>query len=187
MKSFEEVFLSIILGIDPGSYVTGFGLLKAHRDHVEHVSHGVILLPKDQALPERLRVLAEGMSELLEKYKPSAVAIEKIFLGKNADSAFKLGHARGVVMSFAASSGAQVYEYATRVVKKGIAGKGSADKLQVRDMVQRYLRLSVIERMDASDALALALYHAQVSATDQKLQRGLSPKKPIKHSEGVSL
>ena len=168
---------SIILGIDPGSHVTGFGILRVTHGRIEHLSHGVILMPKAQALPERLRVLAEGMSELLAKYQPTDVAIEKIFLGKSADSAFKLGHARGVVMSFAASSGASVHEYATRVVKKGVAGKGSADKIQVRGMVKKILRLNEIARLDASDALALALYHAQVESAQKVLRR----------FEGVSL
>ena len=167
--------MALILGIDPGSHVTGFGLIKYNekkREAAEHLSHGIILMPKDQALPMRLKVLSESMSELLSKYRPTDVVIEKIFMGKSAESAFKLGHARGVVMSLAAMSGAQVYEYATRLVKKGVAGSGSADKLQVKELVQHLLRLSEIKHLDASDALAMALYHSQALAT-QRVLRGM--------------
>ena len=163
--------MPLILGIDPGSHVTGFGIVKCEGEHIQHISHGIILLPKDEPLALRLKVLSEGTMEILAKYKPTDVAIEKIFLGKSADSAFKLGHARGVVMSLAATAESQVYEYATRVVKKGVAGKGSADKFQVRDTIQRLLRLPQIEHLDASDALALALYHAQALATQRIIRR----------------
>lgn len=152
--------MSIILGIDPGSRITGFGVLKSSRTRVEHISHGIILLPKEESLSLRLKVLSEGMQTLLAKYKPAHVVVEKIFLGKNADSAFKLGHARGVVLAEAAKAGAEVHEYATRVVKKAIAGKGSAEKEQVKFMVEKLLGLDQIDKIDASDALAMALYHA---------------------------
>jgi crossover junction endodeoxyribonuclease RuvC len=155
-----EGSLSIILGIDPGSRVTGFGVIKVTRTRVEHISHGIILLPKDESLSLRLKVLSEGLQTILHKFRPEHVVVEKIFLGKNADSAFKLGHARGVVLAESAKSGAQIHEYATRIVKKAITGKGSAEKEQVKYMVEKILGLNQIDKMDASDALAMALYHA---------------------------
>ena len=163
--------MSIILGIDPGSHITGFGVVKNQGDQIVHVSHGIILLPKEQALPERLRVLSEEMREVLAKFEPDHVVIEKIFMGKSADSAFKLGHARGVVMSLAATSGAEVHEYASRLVKKAIAGKGSAEKTQVKRHVEVLLQLPEIDKLDASDALALAIFHAQYSHSKKLLQR----------------
>jgi crossover junction endodeoxyribonuclease RuvC len=154
--------MALILGIDPGSRVTGFGLLKVDMSsgQVRHLSHGVIVLPEAKPLWQRLSVLSENLQSLFEKYRPGIVAVEKIFLGKNADSAFKLGHARGVVLAVAAAQKAEVFEYATRVVKKGVTGRGSASKEEVAFLVQRLLSLKKIETLDASDALALALHHA---------------------------
>ncbi len=153
--------MSVVFGIDPGSHVTGFGILRVGRHGVQHLSHGIIRLPSGQGLPERLKVLFSEMRELLNRYKPDEVVIEKIFLGKSADSAFKLGHARGIAMCCAAEYGASVYEYATRTVKKSVAGTGSADKTQVCTMMKRLLRLDSIEHLDASDALALAWCRVQ--------------------------
>ncbi|MBX3041995.1 MAG: crossover junction endodeoxyribonuclease RuvC, partial [Bdellovibrionaceae bacterium] len=107
----------------------------------------------------RLSQLSTSIQELLEKHRPQHVVLEKIFLGKNADSAFKLGHARGVLMSQAALSGAEISEYAARQVKKGVTGSGAASKEDVQAVVQNLLGLSQIQRIDASDALALACYH----------------------------
>lgn len=161
----------IILGIDPGSRITGFGVLKINGNVIEHVSHGVILLNADDAFAIRMRDLSEGMREIVAKYKPGQVSVEKIFLGKNADSAFKLGHARGVVLSESARNGALVFEYATRVVKKGIVGNGAASKEQVQLALQRLLNIKAITRIDASDALALAAHHAfQMMNPLQKLK-----------------
>ena len=167
--------MTVILGIDPGSHVTGFGVVQVFETtsgpRCIHSSHGVIALPKNAALPERLKVLRQGMDQLLKKYQPHHVAIEQIFLGKSADSAFKLGHARGLVMADAACFGAEVHEYATRVIKRTVAGKGSADKEQVQASVCRFLGLKHIEHLDASDALALAIHHAQQLQVQQILRR----------------
>lgn len=157
----------LILGIDPGSRITGFGVLEVsgkkrshHGSELHHVSHGVILLEPDMPFPLRMKELGEAMQSLMQKYKPQHVVIEKIFLGRNADSAFKLGHARGVAMFAAASHGAEVTEYATRLVKKGITGTGGASKEEVQQSLQRLLKIPTIQRIDASDALAMATYHA---------------------------
>jgi len=163
--------LAIIMGIDPGSRVTGFGVLHIVGNQIRHLSHGIIVLQENKKLSERLLILSNCLQELFQKYEPQIVAVEKIFLGKNADSAFKLGHARGVVMMEAEKANAEIYEYATRLVKKGIAGKGSADKEEVRRTLMRLLGLKKIDKLDASDALALALYHAQCATTRARLER----------------
>ena len=154
----------IILGIDPGSRITGFGVLKVSGRgqglRIQHINHGVILMDPKAPFPERMKELGEAMDLILKKYNPDEVVIEKIFLGRNADSAFKLGHARGVALYESAKYGSKVIEYATRLVKKGITGTGGASKEEVQACLMRLLNLKAIARIDASDALALATYHA---------------------------
>ncbi|MCE3010875.1 MAG: crossover junction endodeoxyribonuclease RuvC [Proteobacteria bacterium] len=149
----------IIFGIDPGSRISGFGIIECKSGTFKHINHGSIHLETELGFADRMLELSGSLQGLLQKYQPEVVVIEKIFLGKNADSAFKLGHARGVAILEAARSGARVVEYATRVVKKGLTGHGGADKDSVQLFVQRILALKEIRQIDASDALALALYH----------------------------
>lgn len=149
-----------ILGVDPGSRITGFGVIKVEQGKVIHINHGVILLDTDAGFPNRMTELGTSFREVVSKYKPDHVVIEKIFLGKNADSAFKLGHARGVIMYEAGLGNARVEEYATRLVKKGITGNGGSTKEEVQVMLQAMLGLKTISRIDASDALAMACFHA---------------------------
>lgn len=130
------------------------------HSRIQHINHGVILMNAKESFPHRMKDLGEAMEVILQKYKPDQVSIEKIFLGKNADSAFKLGHARGVALYESAKFGCEVYEYSTRLVKKGIAGSGAATKEDVQVCLQRLLNLRAISRVDASDALALATFHA---------------------------
>lgn len=160
-----------ILGIDPGSRVTGFGVIETDGERMIHVRHGVIVVDEKASFGLRLSQLAEGMREILQAHCPQQVVLEKIFLGKNADSAFKLGHARGVLMSEAASAGASLVEYATRQVKKGVTGSGAASKEDVQAVVQNLLALSQIQRLDASDALALACYHVFEVRRERLLRR----------------
>lgn len=165
---------SLILGVDPGSRITGFGLIRVGRGgQLEHVAHGVIMMDTDAGFPERMMQLGSAFREIMEKYQPTQVSIEKIFLGKNADSAFKLGHARGVVMYEAVRSGAQVFEYATRLVKKGVTGDGGASKEQVQAVLKAILRLPKIDRLDASDALAMACHHAYAVQKQQLVRRAI--------------
>lgn len=164
---------SLILGVDPGSRVTGFGLVRVQRGNIEHVSHGVIVMDSDGDFPRRMLELGSAFRELMEKHHPDQVSIEKIFLGKNADSAFKLGHARGVIMYESLCSGAKVFEYATRIVKKGVTGNGGASKEQVQAVLKAILRLPKIERMDASDALAMACHHAFEVQRRQLIRRAV--------------
>lgn len=160
-----------ILGIDPGSNVTGFGLIEAGPQRLVHVRHGVILLGEDVPFPEKLARLAQSIGELLAQHRPRHVVLERIFLGRNADSAFKLGHARGVLMAEAARARVEVVEYAARQVKKGVTGNGGAGKEDVRAVVQRLLGVNGIQRLDASDALALACHHAFESRKQALLRR----------------
>lgn len=172
--------MSIILGIDPGSRITGFGVVRlhslrslGHSSYLESIGYGVIQLDAQAPFALRMKELGQSLQQILTKYKPNAVAIEKIFLGKNADSAFKLGHARGVAMYEAAVAEAEVFEYATRVVKKGITGKGGSSKEEVQVVLARLLGLRQIQRIDASDALALAAHHAFCLINQKSLDRGL--------------
>lgn len=119
----------------------------------------------------RLLALGDSLQMIFKKYEARHVIIEKIFLGKNADSAFKLGHARGVAMSEAARSGARIFEYATRAVKKGVAGSGAATKEQVQIALKTQLRLTQIVNMDASDALAMAVHHAHEWRMQKRWER----------------
>lgn len=149
-----------ILGVDPGSRITGFGVIRVHNGRIEHINHGVILLDGDHSFPLRMKELGFAFREVMEKYQPHQVVIEKIFLGKNADSAFKLGHARGVIMYEAGRGEASVYEYATRSVKKSVTGNGGSSKEDVQAVLKATLNLKTIQRIDASDALAMACHHA---------------------------
>ncbi len=149
-----------ILGVDPGSRITGFGVIRVHHGRIEHINHGVILLDGDHSFPLRMKELGFAFREVMEKYQPHQVVIEKIFLGKNADSAFKLGHARGVIMYEAGRGEASVYEYATRSVKKSVTGNGGSSKEDVQAVLKATLNLKTIQRIDASDALAMACHHA---------------------------
>ncbi|KYG67747.1 crossover junction endodeoxyribonuclease RuvC [Bdellovibrio bacteriovorus] len=163
-----------ILGVDPGSRITGFGVIRVENGRIEHINHGVILLDADQAFPYRMKELGSAFREVMTKYQPDQVVIEKIFLGKNADSAFKLGHARGVVMYEAGLGGSDVFEYATRVVKKGVTGTGGASKEDVQAILKAILNIKVINRIDASDALAMACHHAFEIKKKSILQRAVS-------------
>ena len=158
--------MAIILGIDPGSRTTGYGLLEVKSMNPKYLASGSIVLA-DSDLSSRLLVLNKSLSELIEEYTPNQAAIEQVFVGKNANSALKLGHARGVALLVVAQADLSVSEYSAKVVKKAVTGTGSADKRQVQTMVSRILNLSNIPPPDASDALAVALCH---SYSNNKIQ-----------------
>lgn len=150
----------IILGIDPGSRFLGYGVVSVTAGQVKAVDFGVLKFNPDIPLTERLLTIGEGVQQLFARFNPDQLSLEKIFLSKNADSAFKLGHARGVIIYEALKARAEVFEYATRVVKKGITGNGGAEKEHVRLVVQNMLGLGQVKSLDASDALAMACFHA---------------------------
>lgn len=150
----------IILGIDPGSRFLGYGVISVTGTTMTAVDCGVLKFNAETPLSERLHDIGLGVQELFKKFKPHHLSLEKIFLGKNADSAFKLGHARGVIIYEALIAGCEVHEYATRIVKKGITGNGGAEKEQVRAVVCNILRIPLLKSLDASDALAMACFHS---------------------------
>ena len=153
----------IILGIDPGSRFLGYGVISVTNTtntKIQLIDYGVLKFNQDVALSERLQEIGAGVQQLYKKFKPDHLSLEKIFLGKNADSAFKMGHARGVIIYEALIAGCDVHEYATRVVKKGITGNGGAEKEHVRAVVCNLLQIPIFKSLDASDALAMACYHS---------------------------
>jgi crossover junction endodeoxyribonuclease RuvC len=154
----------VVLGIDPGSRFLGYGVVarSSGLQGWQHLASGVITLPANEALPARLAKLSLELAKTLQQFQPNLAVVEKVFLGKNVASAFVLGHARGVVFSELGKCGITVQEYATREVKKGIAGHGAADKKQLQVFLKQLLKVDHFVRDDASDALALALYGARV-------------------------
>jgi crossover junction endodeoxyribonuclease RuvC len=150
-----------VLGIDPGSQYMGFGAVRVEAGHIGLLSCGVIAPPLKLSFNERIGIIASELDILIAKLAPDVVVIERVFLGKNADSAFKLGHARGVAVAAAIRSSAKVAEYAARAVKKGITGSGASSKEQVQTVLLSALGLKGRTQADASDALALAFYHAR--------------------------
>ncbi|REG85526.1 crossover junction endodeoxyribonuclease RuvC [Marinomonas pollencensis] len=148
-----------ILAIDPGSRITGFGIIDVTNGKSVYVNSGCIRLP-DEALSVRLKVIFNSVTTLLEEYIPNEFAIEEVFLAKNANSALKLGQARGAAIVAAALQELSVNEYAARRVKQSVVGNGNADKTQVQSMVQLLLGLPSPPQADAADALAIALCHA---------------------------
>ncbi|OOF38294.1 MULTISPECIES: crossover junction endodeoxyribonuclease RuvC [Rodentibacter] len=151
--------MSIILGIDPGSRVTGYGVIRQTGRHLEYLGSGVIRTQVED-LPTRLKRIYAGVTEIITQFQPDMFAIEQVFMAKNADSALKLGQARGTAIVAAVNYDLPVFEYAARLVKQTVVGIGSADKIQVQDMVMRILKLSDKPQADSADALAIAITHA---------------------------
>ena len=164
----------LILGLDPGSLRTGFGVLEVTGDRVKAVEHGVIRVRDEWPMAERLKHIHAGLISLYERLPIAATVVEKIFFGKSADSAFKLGHARGICLLASSQHGSPLVEYAARYVKKCVTGSGSASKDHVQMVVMNLLRLPTGKiAYDATDALALALTHARLRETEVRLQRAL--------------
>jgi crossover junction endodeoxyribonuclease RuvC len=151
--------MTLILGIDPGSRRTGFGVIHHVGSRSEYVSSGVIRIP-ETALPARLKVIFDSVREIIAKYAPEEMAIENVFMAKSAGSALKLGQARGAAIVAAVSNDLPVFEYEARKVKQSVVGTGAATKQQVQHMVKALLLLPGDPQEDAADALAIALCHA---------------------------
>ncbi|MCU7843391.1 MAG: crossover junction endodeoxyribonuclease RuvC [Candidatus Thiodiazotropha sp. (ex Monitilora ramsayi)] len=153
-----------ILGIDPGSRITGFGLIDSDGMQSVHLTHGVIRL-QGEALPPRLGEIFTRISLLIEQHRPEVMAIEQVFVAKNPSSALKLGQARGAAICAAVQHGLSVAEYTPTRIKQSVVGTGRADKGQVQHMVRMILGLSENPQSDAADALAVALSHAHSHTT----------------------
>ncbi|MCP1314287.1 MULTISPECIES: crossover junction endodeoxyribonuclease RuvC [unclassified Halomonas] len=148
-----------ILGIDPGSRITGYGVIELCGTKPAYVASGCIRT-SDDALEQRLAQIYAGLAEVIGLHRPTEVSVERVFMAKNADSALKLGQARGAALVCVANHGLGIAEYAARQIKQAVTGQGGADKTQVQHMVTAILTLSATPQADAADALAIALTHA---------------------------
>jgi crossover junction endodeoxyribonuclease RuvC len=161
--------------------VTGFGCVEIAGNQMVHVGHGSLKL-QDGPLESRLLEVHGGIDALIRRWKPQILAVEKVFFAKNALSALKLGHVRGVVLLAGASHGLQIAEYAPTEIKVSVTGYGRADKEQIARVVQLLVGKKDFATHDASDALALAICHAHHEITSRKLssQRGVNPRDVLK-------
>lgn len=147
-----------ILGIDPGSLLTGYGIIEMDGNYAKHVTHGLIRLG-EKDISKKLQLLFRELITVIHEFRPNEVSIEKVFLHKNVDSALKLGQARGCAITACAEKGLPIYEYAATQVKKATVGKGHATKQQIQHMVKVLLCLDSNPQADSADALAIALCH----------------------------
>ena len=177
--------MTIILGIDPGSRLTGYGVIKQEGRKFTYLGSGCIKAMgsnndvASKVLGARLQTIFAGVSELIIQFKPDLFAIEQVFMAKNPDSALKLGQARGAAIVAATNSGLLIAEYSARQIKQSVVGTGAADKSQVQHMVKSILKLPANPQEDAADALAVALCHghsheylAKMSGQASKIVRG---------------
>jgi crossover junction endodeoxyribonuclease RuvC len=153
--------MAIILGIDPGSRITGFGVIHMNiaTRAMSYVASGCIRTTSEHNISSRLHVIYEGISQIIETHRPHEAAIEQVFLKHNVMSALKLGHARGVAMASCAKYALAVNEYSPRAIKQSVVGFGGAEKAQVQKMIVELLRLNKSPAVDAADALAVAVCH----------------------------
>jgi crossover junction endodeoxyribonuclease RuvC len=158
-----------ILGIDPGSRVTGYGIVDQDGQHLSYVASGCVRTQGD-SLAERLGIIFDGVSHIIAEYQPQELAIERVFMNKNADSALKLGQARGAAICAGVQSGVHVEEYAAREIKQAVVGRGGATKEQVQHMIRVLLSLPQSPPSDAADALGVAVCHGHHRETRRRIQ-----------------
>ncbi|WP_354623947.1 crossover junction endodeoxyribonuclease RuvC [Psychromonas sp. MME2] len=154
--------MSIILGIDPGSRITGYGVIQQKGSKCIYIASGCIRTKGDQLAP-KLDMIFKGICEIISQYQPSEFAIEQVFMAKNPDSALKLGQARGAAIVAATQADLYVCEYSARQIKQAVTGSGGASKEQVQQMVMKILSLSGTPQADAADGLAVAICHAHTA------------------------
>jgi crossover junction endodeoxyribonuclease RuvC len=150
--------MAIILGVDPGSRITGYGVIQCQGRQQIYLGSGCIRTSADE-LPIRLKQIFEGLSEIIRQYQPEQFAIERVFMAKNADSALKLGQARGAAIVAATFADLPVAEYSATQIKSAVVGTGRAQKAQVQHMIQQLFKLPAAPQADAADALGVALCH----------------------------
>ena len=162
--------MKTILGIDPGSRITGYGIIRSDGQRHQYIASGSIVATRGKNLPERLAYIFQDITTVIQQYAPTDAAIESVFMAKNAAAALTLGQARGAAIAALVNQGLPVAEYATRLVKQTVSGYGAADKVQVQYMVKLLLNIIGSPAVDAADALAVAICHAQSHYTQQLLQ-----------------
>lgn len=169
----------IILGIDPGTAITGYGVIENNKGKLKFVDYGCILTDKKMKMPERLDLLGEELKKIIKKYKPQAMAVEELFFFKNAKTIITVGQARGVILFVGKNvgknvnkkQGLDIYEYTPLQVKQAVVGYGRADKKQVQQMVKAILGLNEIPKPDdAADALAIAICCASSMKFELKIK-----------------
>jgi crossover junction endodeoxyribonuclease RuvC len=157
-----------ILGIDPGSRITGYGVIDQDGQRLRYVASGCIRIEGD-ALAARLGMIFEGVNRIIDDYRPQEMAIERVFMNKNADSALKLGQARGAAICAGVTRTVPVDEYAAREIKQAVVGRGGATKEQVQHMIRVLLSLGERPPSDAADALAVAICHGHKRQTRERI------------------
>ena len=160
--------MSLIIGIDPGSRMTGYGIIEKDGQKLTFVDAGTIRTETPE-MPERLKRIFAGVERIVKFHGPTEAAVEQVFMAQNPDSALKLGQARGAAIAALVNLDLQVAEYTARQIKQSVVGYGAADKEQVQMMVMKLLNLSIKPQQDAADALAAAICHAHASGSMTKL------------------
>lgn len=160
----------IVLGIDPGTATTGYGVVQGDDRALQLLAHGAVVTSPRQPLPERLLIIHQEVARLIRTHGPQAVAVEELFFGRNAPTALAVGHARGVVLLAAAQAGVPVFTYTPATVKQAIVGYGGADKHQMQEMIRLLLGLPAPLRPDdVADAVAVAICHIHSRQIEQLL------------------
>lgn len=167
-----------ILGIDPGTLHTGWAVVDSEGTRVTPVQCGIISPPKKTSLPAKLQLIHSSLSTAIAEFQPEVVAVEDIFFAKHPNAALKLGHARGVALLAAASAELPVHEYPPALIKRSVAGRGRADKVQLAHMVMRILGLKKSPGVDATDAYAVAITHHMAARPIQPSIRPRAPSSP---------
>ena len=159
-----------ILGIDPGVAIVGYGVIEYNKNQFKVIDYGKITTPAHTPLPKRLKLVYDGMTQLVETFKPDVVAMEELFFNTNVTTAIAVGHARGVLVLGAENAGIPVSEYTPLQIKQAVTGYGRADKNQVQQMVKMFLNLTEVPKPDdTADALAVAICHAHSASLSNKL------------------
>jgi len=161
----------VIMGIDPGFAITGYGIVKYEGNKFSVIDYGAVTTEASEQLPARLLKLNNGLEEIILKYRPDAVSVEELFFNKNIKTALNVGHGRGVALLAAAKQGIEVYEYTPLQVKQSVVGYGRAEKAQVQQMVKLILNLPKVPKPDdVADALAVAICHGHSFRVDALLK-----------------
>ncbi len=158
-----------VMGIDPGSRITGYGFVEQQGSRLVHIDNGAVFTDRADDFPGRIKLIFDGLMAVINQYSPVAVAVEDLFFSVNVKSALKLGQARGAAIAAAVHCGLPVFEYTPTQVKQAVVGQGRAGKDQVQKMIRALLSLPEVAQADASDALAVAVCHINSSALRGKV------------------